>query len=205
MTLLTAAAALARRAALGTPTSVYSSTDRTWVEVLEIANATGEELARRVDWPQLRQSATLTGTGSSVAHDMPADFMRVSPGAAVLSGASVVRKVSGEEWRTLTAEEGAPRYYYLGVSDTPATYPAAVSLWPYLANAETVTLNYQSGGFCAGGSSFTADDDAIYVDEELFVKGMLARWLRQKGLDYMDWESEYEASLRDWATAYGGL
>ena len=205
MTLLTAATAMAKQAGLESPSAVYSSTDRTWVEVLEIANLTGDELARRVDWPQLRKSTTLTGTGALVAHEMPADFMRVSPGAAVFAGTSIVRNVSGEEWRTLTAAEGTPRYYYLGASGTAASYPAAVSLWPFLASAATVTLNYQTGGFCTGGSAFAADSDAIYVDEGLFVQGMLARWARQKGLDYQDREAEYEAALRDWAKAYGGI
>lgn len=206
MTLLTACQSLAYDVGLDSPDVVVTSSDRTWSVALDLANATGEELARRVDWPQLRDSATLTGDGANTAHDLPVTFMRAAPGAAVFTSAgAIIRKASGEEWRTLTMTEGTPRYYYIGVSGTPETYPAAMSLWPYLANAATATVNYQSSAFCEGGSTFTADTDDIYIDEDLFVKGLVVRWRRQHGMDYADYEAEYEAALADRAASVSGL
>jgi hypothetical protein len=193
MTLLTIAQGLAKNVGMQEPTSLVGSTLREWQEALQFANETGEELARRVDWGQLQASTTLIGDGTNLVHSLPAGFSRVSKGAAVRSGTSSLRPLSRAEWGTLTPVEGTPRYFLLEGDD--------LTLFPYLANLATVTVSYQTKYWTSGGAAaFTADDQTSLIDEELFLKGLIARWRRQKGMDFADYEAEYEASLMDFAT-----
>ena len=204
MSLLTICEALALDVGLEVPDVVVSSSNREWNEALSMANAVGEELARRVDWPQLQTVTTVTGTGADDNLDLPADFSRMSMGAGVIGVGGIVRKLTRGEWNSLTATEGTPRYYIIDVSDTPATYEAAIRLWPYLANAATVSVAYQSEDWCNAGDAFSADTDYSLIDEDLFAKALMVRWRRQKGMDYADHEAEYEAALAQFADFFTG-
>jgi hypothetical protein len=190
MTLLTIAQGLARNVGMQSPSSVVGSTMREWQEGLQFANETGEELARRVDWGALQGTATLTGDGTNKVHTLPAGFSRLSKGIAVKSGAAIVRPLSRAEWNSLTPVQGTPRYFLLEGTE--------LTLWPYLANAATVTASYQSEYWTSAGSNaFTVDSQTSLIDEDLFLKGLIVRWRRQKGMPYQDEEAEYEAALQD--------
>lgn len=192
MTLLTIAQGLARDVGLAIPSQVIGSPERTWKEAAKFASMTGEELARRVDWGVLTATATLTGDGTALAHSLPAGFGRIAQGAAVFSGTGIVRPLTQAEWATLPAMEGTPRYFILREN--------VLRLWPYLADSETVSVAYQGDLWCDNGTAeFASDDDAPLMDEELFLKGLIVRWRRQKGMEYADYEAEYESSLQDFA------
>lgn len=191
MTLLTIAAGLAKNVGMAVPDAVISSPLREWSECLQMANEAGEELARRVDWGILQETATLTGNGTDSIHTMPANFSRFNTGVAIRSGATAVRPLTRSEWNTLTAVEGIPRYFLLERRD--------VRLYPYLAAATTVTGQYQSKDWCSAGQSFMADDNTALIDENLLLKCLIVRWRRQQGMSYSDEEAEYEASLQDFA------
>lgn len=192
MTLLTIAAELAKNVGLEVPDVIVSSPDREWAEALQFANETGEELARRVDWGVLQESATLTGTGAAVAHALPADFSRLNQGIAITtSGGAIIRPLTRAEWSNLTMTEGTPRYFLLEQN--------TVQFWPYLANAATATAQFQSKEWCSAGQAFMADTDTSLIDEKLFAKGLIVRWRRQKGMDVADFEAEFEQALADFA------
>ncbi len=192
MTLLTIAQGLARNVGMQVPTSVVGSTMREWQEALQFANETGEELARRVDWGALQQTATLTGDGTNKVHALPAGFSRLNRGVAVRTSSGLLRPLSRAEWGTLTPVQGTPRYFLLE--------GAEITLFPYLANAATATAYYQSQYWTSAGSdAFTVDTQTSLIDEDLFLKGLIVRWRRQKGMSYQDEEAEYEAALQDFA------
>lgn len=192
MSLLTMAQALAKNVGLAVPSAVVTSSDRAMVEVLQFANETGEELARRVDWGVLNEVTTLTGDSTFKTFDLPAGFGRLPRGIAVKAGDSIVRPLSRAEWNLLSGVEGTPRYFLLEGND--------ITLWPYLATDETATVNYQTLYWCDNGTAaFAADDDESLIDEDLFLKALIVRWRRQKGMDYADFEAEYEGALRDYA------
>lgn len=189
MTLLTSCQALAKNVGMAIPDAVVTSPLREWAEAVQFADETGEELARRVDWAELRSTDTLTGDGTNKTFTLPSDYDHMAPAGAVVYGTSILRPLTQSEWQTLTAVEGTPRYYLLEGN--------TITLWPYLATSDTATVNYQSANFCSAGSAFAADADTLVVDEDLFVKGLIVRWRRQKGMDYADYEAEYEAALQD--------
>jgi hypothetical protein len=193
MTLLTIAQGLAKNVGMQSPTSVVGNSAREWQEALEFANEAGEEIARRVDWGALQESTTLTGDGTNKVHSLPAGFSRLGKGVTIKVGTSALRPLSRAEWGTLTPVQGTPRYFLLE--------GATITLWPYLANAATATVYYQSKYWTSAGSDeFTADTQTSLIDEDLFLKGLIVRWRRQKGMAYQDEEAEYEASLQDFAS-----
>jgi len=63
---------------------------------------------------------------------------------------------------------------------------------------ETLAYDYYSNGWCesAAGvaqSTWAADDDVYKLDEDCFIQGVKWRFLRAKGLDYMEEKANYEA------------
>lgn len=191
MTLFTIATGLAKDVGLGLPDVVISSPLREWAEAVQMANEVGEEMARRVDWGILRAETVLTGDGTDKAHATPAGFSRLSPGVAIRFGTATVRPLTRAEWNTLTPVVGVPRYFIL--------QDDKINLFPYLANLATVTASYQTKKWCNTGSSFMADDNFSLIDEDLMLKGLIARWRRQKGMEFADQEAEYEGALKDYA------
>lgn len=192
MTLLTIAEGLALNVGMTPTTVVVGNAERQSVETLQFANEAGEELARRVDWGQLRETVTLTGNGTDLVHTLPAGFSRITPGVAVRAGTATVRPLSRSEWNTLTPVQGTPRYFLLENKE--------LTLWPYLPSAATVTVTYQTLYWTsAGGAAFAADAETSLIDEALFIKALSVRWRRQKGMPYQDEEAEFEATLADFA------
>lgn len=192
MSLLTIVQKLADNVGFKSPTVVVGSGLREMVEAVTLGNLVGEELARRVDWGELQNTQTLTGDGTNQTFDLGAGFSRVTRGAAAFGASGMARPLTRPEWGALTPVEGVPRYFLLEGSD--------ITLWPYLAIGETLTISTQSNEWCSNGTNqWLADGDTSLIDEDLFLKGLIVRWRRQKGMDYSDYEAEYEATLQNMA------
>lgn len=191
MSLLTICQGLALNVGLQYPSQVFNG-GREMDEARQFCNEVGEELARRVDWGDLTTTATLTGDGTNKKHTLADSLSRLTKGVCVTASGNVARPLSRAEWNTLTATEGTPRYFLL--EDT------SITLWPYLAAAATATVTFQTQAWCSNGTdTWAADDDTSLIDEELMLKGLIARWRRQKGMPYQDEEAEYEAALEQFA------
>lgn len=192
MSLLTLCQSLAKNVGMEVPDQIIASSDRSRAEMVEQSIAVGEELARRVDWGALQGSVTLTGDNTNKVHDLPAGFSRISNGVGTTASGNPIRSLTRAEWASLTPTDGVPRYFLLTGDQ--------MTLWPYLANGSTVSVSYQSKYWCSNGTAaWAADTDTSLISEDLFLKGMIVRWRRQKGMEYADYEAEYEAALRQFA------
>lgn len=197
LSLLQLCIALAKNVGITVPTAVYANTDRTSLELVQCANETGDEMSRRVDWGELRGNQNLTGDGTNQQFSLNAPFQRLAPGAAVVytDTKKIVRQLTIGEWTTLSASVDVPRYFLLeGLT---------MQFWPYLPSAGVVAVKFQSDNWCDNGatnsSRFTSDTDTPLMPDRAFLQGMIVRWRRQKGMDYADFEAEYEATLRQYA------
>lgn len=204
MTLLQLAAEVAIDVGLAQPTVVAAATDssdRTMVEMKQCLDLTGEEVSRRVDWAALRATTTATGTGAAATHNLPAGYSRMISGNAVTftsTGAVIRGGLSAEEFLSLTATSGTPRFYFVSGPEGAKT----IQFWPYLANAVTATIYYQSKNWNSVGpaATFTSDGDTASLPDQVMIKGAIARWRRQKGMDYPDYQAEFEMVLQNLAT-----
>lgn len=187
LSLLEAVQAMAKNVGIPIPDQVVGSSNRTMIEALDYANRLGEELARRVDWGGLVVATSVLGSGGNFPISLPSDFARLAQGVTVTYGGAPVRPLTRAEWGTLTAAEGSPRYFLLE--------DKGLSLFPYAADGDAVNVTYISRNWCSAGSEFLADTDTTVFPAELLIDGLIARWRRQKGMDYADYEAEYEAAL----------
>lgn len=189
MSLLTLVESLAYSVGLNKPTQVVGAPGREMAEVRQVADETGEELARRVQWGDLTKTATITNSGKV---NLPSDFGRLVEGIAVMTGGRPVRPLTRAEWADLPASVGTPRYFLLEDD--------AITLWPALSGGAEATVTYQSKNWVSNGQArFTADTQSPIMDEAIFLKGMIVRWRRMKGMNYADEEAEYESALAHYA------
>jgi len=200
MSLITATNEVADLVSLDRFSSVAGSADSAAQTMLTLAQQAGEEIAHRVDWNRLLKQATIAG----VPYTLPEDYHRPVPGSLIITALGVfVRPVlNSGEWEVMKYIGSAHPYYYRS--------EGTIDVVPTSA-AEGATLNYVSGHFVAkiSGSDYTAvfesDDDTPVFTEDLLVKNMVWRWKRQKGLDYTDDLSEFEAMLQSEIKADRGI
>lgn len=201
MNLLAIAKLVAIDVGLAQPSVVAAATDDTdrgAVELKQCLDFVGKELSRRVDWSALRATTTLTGDGTALAHALPAAYQRMMAGNAVklaISNAVVRGGLSAEEFLSLPAVSGTPRFYLIAGVDGART----INFWPHLANTFQATAIYQSKNWVASAEAYAADSDQALLPDDLMVKGGIARWRRQKGMDYPDYVAEFEAALANFA------
>jgi hypothetical protein len=194
MSLLTIAQAVARNTAIAVPSAAAGSTDRDMVNIVQFSIDTANELARRVSWGALRNTATITGTGANANFALPAGFSRLIDGNAVLIGGVAIRGgLSPDEWASLAPVEGVPRFFRL-VGKT-------ISFWPYPVLDASISVSYQSEFWCSNGSAaWSADDETALIPEDAIAKGTIWRQRRHIGQDFADYMAEYEAAMADYAT-----
>lgn len=191
LSLLEMVQAMAKNVGLQIPAQIIGSSDRTWIEALDFANRLGEELARRVDWGGLVGASTFTGTGANDAFELPSNFARFPKGIAITYGGAALRPLTRPEWNNLTVAEGTPRYFLLE--------DRSVLFWPHPASGDVINFSYIDHDWATNGNDFTSDADETVFPSELFIMGLIVRWRRQKGMDYADFEAEYEAALGQYA------
>lgn len=197
MTLKTAIQNVAKNVGIVPPDAVVGNTEPDCVKLLQFANETGQELARRVDWARMRKSQQIEGTGFAALLSLPTDYARMVDGWAVTFEGDAVRGgITADEWNSLTPVVGDPRYY-LPVGLT-------IGFYPFLAEGVQVVVNYISTGWTSAyGNTFAADTETTLFPERLLEMGTTWRQKRHIGADYSDYLAEFEAALADEARADG--
>lgn len=194
MTLLSAIQNVAKNVGIEPPASVLGNNDDPdCVKLLQFANETGQELARRVDWAQMRKAKLILGTGFAGLFDLSPDYSRMVEGWGVTQDGNPVRGgLTGDEWNALAPVEGAPRYYQV--------IGQKISFYPFPSEGLQITAHYISTGWTsAGGSVFAADAETTLFPERLLEMGAIWRYKRHIGADYSDYLAEFEAALADLA------
>lgn len=197
MTLLTAMQNVAKNTSIVPPDSVVGNTDADCVKLLQFANETGQELARRVDWALLRKTRLILGTGFASLFDLAPDHSRMVEGWGVTHDGSPVRGgLTGDEWNALPPIEGAPRYYQV--------VGRQIGFYPFPSEGMQITASYLSTGWTsAGNPTFAGDTETTLFPERLLEMGTVWRMKRHIGADYSDCLAEFEAALADEARADG--
>jgi hypothetical protein len=190
MSLLTVCQKLALNVGLAQPTAIIGNTAREWIEAVHFAEEAGEEIARRVDWGALSVSEVVVSTGGSGPLTLTQNPISLDQGVTV-NAPGIVRPLTRGEWNTLTQVEGTPRYFLLQGNK--------ISFWPYLAVGATAAVSYKTGNWATNGARFVADTDTTKFPEELLLKGLILRWRKQKGMDFVTEEADYESALADYA------
>jgi len=179
---------------LAVPDAVFSSTLREHVELQEIAWDAAKTMARAYDWQKLKAQATLTGDGSSVSVDFPANYDRMLKKSQVWSSAldtPLTPIMDHDEWLGLDVQA------YDLVINAWTIYGGQMHFNPVLANAATVKFFYISAYIVADSgnaekSSFTEDTDQFLLDPQALKLAIIWRWKQSKGLPYAEDMQNYE-------------
>lgn len=187
------------------PSSVVGSNDTQVQQLVALANREGKELAamegRDGGWPQLRKEHTDTFVTSQASYAFPADlqyFMNTTAWDRAQKW-PMRGPISPQEWQVLksgTIGSIGPRRRFrimageLYFDPTPSSGD----------DGNTFALEYYSTGWCEStlGTAQTvwaADSDVPVLPDDCFILGLIWRFKKAKGLEYLEDFNAYESEV----------
>jgi hypothetical protein len=88
MTALSAAQSAMIRLIGRKPSTIFSSTEKTTVEIVDLITEVGVDIMKSHDWSALTKVHTITGNGTDTAFPLPSDYDRMSLAQGVSDGTS---------------------------------------------------------------------------------------------------------------------
>lgn len=209
MTLLSLVQKFCRRTGIPSPATVYGSTDAQVLQVMNILEEEGNDLAQRHPWTTLQEEATHT----TLALEDQGDIETIAPGFRFIRNNTiwdrtdqlpVVGPIDGQEWQGLKAiSNTGPRYRYRlrggHLLSNPA--PTAGHTWAFEYQSKNWILDNDGS---TTKSEFSEDTDTFLIPDTLLLMGIRWRWLREKGLSYAELFQSYELQVKDAMGRDGG-
>tara|TARA_R110000868_G_scaffold221313_3_gene472871 strand:- start:2134 stop:2820 length:687 start_codon:yes stop_codon:yes gene_type:complete len=182
------------RLGITVPTAVFSSTDDQIIQLRNLMNQEGVELADDVAWTRLITEKTFTSVAAAIQTSaVPTDFGWYLNDTMWNRGTMV--KMSGpasaEEWQM---------YQAIAIVALPAAVfrfrGGNILVYPSPVAGQTCAYEYVSTYWASGSqTAMTADADTALLDENLIVLGVIWRFLAAKGLDYAEAFRTYELEV----------
>lgn len=146
------------------------------------------------EWQVLRTQYTITMTASNT-YPLPTDYRQFVPDTPWTETRRVDFPVTSEVWiyynaRNITTGLRQRMRLAKGQIELQDPDPGSEILIEYISNSPVLdnTMTPQV--------KFTADDDMLALNDDLFILGMVWRWMKVKGLDwqpnYQEWRRMYK-------------
>lgn len=207
MTCLSIVQSICLRVGLDSPSSALGSNDRNVLQIVELSNESGQELARRYPW----QNLLAVGNFTTVATESQGSIDTIAPGLDYIINDTIWnrtlrRPVYGpktpQNWEQQKAFAiNGPWSGYRLIGDTLAMYPVPTA-------GQDCYFEYISKNWVTTASStsayWTVDTDTPKLDNNLLVLDTVWRWKAAKGLDYSEDFNKAERLYQDLATRDGG-
>lgn len=169
------------------------------IQINQFLNETGKELIARVRWSSLIKEALVIGNVSS--HILPDDFQQLS-----LSGGIMLNKASYTPCRIVTSktlwqflQKKISEIYYAIINSDKIEFSKVL-------DSDGAKFYYFSKNWIKNNKPEINDNsDISLIPENLLIKGTVYRWKREKGLNFTDELSEYEALIAIEEEASKGL
>lgn len=201
MALLGMIQTVCRRLALVSPTVVIGSTDQQIIQLLNIANEEGEDLAARGRWQILTSEATFTSVATESQGAMTTlagtDFGWIADETVWNRTENrPICPITDIQWQQMKAS---------GVTGPLTNFRIRggnfIAL-PTMSAGDTVAFEWVSENWCqsTGGTAqsvWTADTDTGRLSEKLMELGILWRWKQAKGLQYAEDFATYERRVEN--------
>jgi hypothetical protein len=192
MSLITLVKSACRRIGVPPPNVVATATDATVMQLLELANEEGTELARYGDWKALRKEKTFT----TVAQEEQTNGTLPTDWAGFIDDTlwnrarrwKLYGPVSSEEWQRWKATSTFP------VTNTFYLRGTSWLMQPVTPAGDTIAYEYRSANWCqsSGGtaqSAWASDTDTGLLSERLMALGLIWRYRFSRR---MEWEPDYD-------------
>jgi hypothetical protein len=199
---------VAGRVGLNKPNTVTGSTDVGVVQLLDLANAEGQDLAARYEWQILMREKVFT--------TIAAEDQGKLVGGTILSPADGFKKILNDtifdrSQRVQVTGPLTPRAYqaYKGTTNMNGFYSqyrlrgGHLILYPAPSVGRTYAFEYLSENWVSNlngdefSARFEADEDYPLFDSQLITMGLLWRWKASKGLEYAEDFNAYEGRVLD--------
>lgn len=186
-TILEMVQSVAPRIGIESPSVLFTSTDRTDVELREVAMEVSDRIRDMHDWQALYVLDTDAGDGTTTDFDLPSDFLRMPKEAQIWSTRweRPLLHISAEDYLELDIRE------YDLITGTWTKLGDQIRYRPALASGEDAKYWYVSDKVVkdTGGTAkarFTADTDTFRLDDRMFELTLIWHWRESKGLDYAE-------------------
>ncbi len=197
MTVLSVVSNACLKLGMDQPDTLFSNTDREYVELAALVNDTARMIAEDYDWQLLQKVFTITGNAADEAFDLPDDYDRMVQPSSMWSSRwswSLDKIASTDQWLQM---QTTPFTWMFG---NWIIYGGQFHVLPVMANAEITKFFYVSDKIVkdrigALKEAFTADDDVFRLDERLLELGVIWRSKKDKEQPFEIQKAEYDDLL----------
>lgn len=189
---------------IAVPSAVVTSTDRTILRLLALANREGRDLTRINDWTALQRLHTFSTVASQEEYSLPSDFDRLMPDTEWdrSNYRPMVGALTAQEWEIIKSGlvgSGIVGKRYRIVRSASST-SRTIRIDPTPSAAETLAFWYVSRNWCQdsegnGQEAWAADDDTFLLEDDLMQLGIIIRWKRAVGLEFASEAREHADML----------
>jgi hypothetical protein len=202
MTALTLIQSATRRLGINSPTTISGNQDPAILQIIELANEEGKDMASRCNWQALTQEATFT----TVATETQATLATLCPTLKFIINDTIWNRtlrrpvfgpLSPQLWQQRKA------MFITGPWNQFRIVGGLIKFIPIPVAGEECYFEWVTKAFCTDSSgatlktSFTMDDDVPLLDEDTMVLGLVWRWKQYKGFDFTADFAKYESKMND--------
>lgn len=210
MTLLELVQQFCLRSGIPKPVTVTGSTDTQVLQIQALLEEEGNDLATRGDWEALTYEAnhtTLATESQGAIGAIATNGFRYIKNQTIWDRTDrlpVIGPINSRQWQGLKSVVlTGPRYQFRirGGNLLVNPVPVAGHDWAF----EYISKNWIiSADGITYKNLFTLDTDEFLLPDTLLLMGLRWRWMREKGLDYSELFSTYEAQIKDMIGRDGG-
>jgi hypothetical protein len=186
---------------LGLPvtTTIAGSTDKTVVQMWQLATEVGQQLMDEHDWQFLYADMTVVTTPGNNVYPLPDDFGGFGDDASWnrTNRLPAIGSLTEVEWAMLKARNlGGTTFAMMYIISNNA-----VEFYDVGSTPQTIVLPYASRGWVVAADNVThrdelqADDDKILFDPQLFKVALKLAWQTAKGFDVTGSSAEMDRVL----------
>jgi len=208
MSCLSIIQSVSARLGLPKPSIAFSSPDLQTMQLLELLNEEGQELANRANWTALNKQASF----NTLATEAQGSITTIAPGYSFIINDTIWnrdlrRPVFGprtpQEWQQQLAfdingpwsnfriEEGVLRMFPVPVAGQQCVFEYASKNWVSATGGTT-------------SATWTSDTDTALLDEQIMTLGLIWRFRCAKGLPYSEDQDKYEKRVLNAIARDGG-
>lgn len=186
-------AALQQIGQFNVPTSIYGNADPTAVQLLALANLSGQQLTKRYKWQALIETHTFPTANGTETYALPSDYQKFS-NITFWNRSAYERMegpVSNSMWELLKsgnlAAVGGVQYFRVAAN--------LFGIYPTPTAIETIAYQYYSREWIEGQTEFGDDSDEPKLDTDLMALDVRWRFLSAKGLSWESERADFEDAL----------
>lgn len=202
MSLLTIVQAASRKLGLTVPTAVATSNDAGVLQLMELANEEGQELAAKYQWTALQLATSFV----TVAAQNQGLVSTIAPNLRYVLNQTIWNRTlryrvlgpaSPQTWEQLEAMSIAGPWNQWRIQG------GYIKLFPVPVAGQSCYFEYVTSNWAlandgvTGKSAFSVDTDTSLLNENIMALGLTWRWRAAKGLDFTADFAKYENQVLD--------